>query len=231
MLRAPRRLTLLMPLALALAAEAPAWAVDVTVQVEDSAGKPLTDAIAYAIPDQPAALASGRRTVIIDQVHRQFVPRVNVVQVGTAVRFPNSDNIRHSVYSFSQPKIFQLKLYAGKAANPVVFDKPGLVVLGCNIHDSMVGWVVVVNTPFFARSNSAGQVLLQNLPAGNYSLHVWHEPLLNEPPAQPLHVAERGASQTVRVRVDLNSRSPAAAAGMDMPGMAMPGSPSNGTGH
>ena len=83
----------------------------------------------------------------IDQVNKEFVPLVSVVQTNTEITFPNSDNIRHSVYSFSPAKVFSLKLYAGKSAAPVIFDKAGLVVLGCNIHDLMVSWLLVVDTP------------------------------------------------------------------------------------
>jgi plastocyanin len=126
-----------------------AAANDLQVKVQNVAGAPASNAIVYATPKNPVAQATGNAT--IDQIDRQFVPRVTVLQTGTAVAFPNSDNIRHSVYSFSPPKIFTLKLYAGKPASPVVFDKPGIVVLGCNIHDNMLAWVLVVDTPYFAR--------------------------------------------------------------------------------
>ncbi len=76
---------------------------------------------------------------IMDQRNLAFVPDVLVVQTGTAVDFPNSDQVRHQVYSFSDAKTFQLALYAGRAHAPVVFNRAGLVTLGCNIHDSMLG--------------------------------------------------------------------------------------------
>src|SRR5579863_9818454 len=116
-----------------------AAAGDLQVTVQSAAGAPAPNAIVYATPRNPLTAINGRAT--IDQIDRQFVPRVSVIQTGTAVAFPNSDNIRHSVYSFSPSKVFTLKLYAGKAANPVVFDKPGIIVLGCNIHDNMLAWV------------------------------------------------------------------------------------------
>jgi plastocyanin len=132
-----------------------AAAADLSVNVQSAAGAPIADAIVYAVPSVPAHAAQGARYVI-DQVNRTFVPRVNVVQSGTAVSFPNSDNIRHSVYSFSPARIFALKLYAGKLTDPVIFDKAGLVVLGCNIHDIMVAWLMVVDTPYFARTDHGG---------------------------------------------------------------------------
>jgi len=113
---------------------------------------------------------------------------VLAVQTGTAVRFPNSDNVRHQVYSFSSAKRFQLPLYAGSPAAPVVFDKPGVVTLGCNIHDRMSAFVVVVDTPYFvATGSSPGE--LPNLPEGRYVVHVWHERLRTEPPPQTLTLA------------------------------------------
>jgi plastocyanin len=97
----------------------------------------------------------------ISQENKQFVPAVRVVTVGTLVRFPNRDSVRHHVYSFSPTKKFEIKLYAGTPAAPVLFDQPGVAVLGCNIHDQMVGWVVVLDTPYFAQTNAQGQALLE----------------------------------------------------------------------
>lgn len=120
------------------------------------------------------ARAEHPQTTVIDQLDKEFVPRVSVLQTGTPVEFPNSDNIRHQVYSFSPAKTFTLKLYSGRPGEPVVFDKPGVVVLGCNIHDHMIAWVVAVDTPWFARTDAHGQAALRELPAGSYQLSVWH---------------------------------------------------------
>ena len=95
--------------------------------------------------------------VQIAQAKRQFSPRVTVVTVGTPVTFPNFDTVRHHVYSFSPVKTFELKLYAGVPNAPVVFDKPGIAVLGCNIHDQMAAWVVVVDTPLLRPQRRLGQ--------------------------------------------------------------------------
>jgi plastocyanin len=110
----------------------------------------------------------------IDQIDRHFVPRLSVVRTGTSVSFPNSDHIRHQVYSFSAAKVFTLKLYAGSPNVAVLFDKPGLIVMGCNIHDSMVGFLAVVDTPYFGKSAVNGAVDLV-VPPGRYRLRVWHE--------------------------------------------------------
>jgi plastocyanin len=215
----PARLHIYTLATVAALASVSGQSANLSVQVEDAAGKPLANAIVYAVPAKP--LAHGPlRGAVIDQINRQFVPRVSVVQVGTAVEFPNSDNIRHSVYSFSPAKVFTLKLYAGKPASPIFFDKTGLVVLGCNIHDNMVAWLMVVDTPFFAHSDNTGSALLSNLPAGDYSLHVWHEPMSEEPPAQSLQLEAATATPHLTIQVDVAAASPE---GVSMPGMVMPG--------
>lgn len=144
------------------------------VSVVDQNGAPLADAVVYATPlsgKLPPARPAG---AIVDQIKRQFVPLVSVIESGTAVTFPNKDNFEHDVYSFSPAKKFELHLYHGVPANPVVFDKPGLVVMGCNIHDSMVAYVMVVDTPWFAKTNANGQASIDNLPVDNYKLTAWH---------------------------------------------------------
>ena len=93
---------------------------------------------------------------VMDQRNTAFEPGVLVIEAGTAVSFPNSDTVRHQVYSFSPAKAFELPLYSGTPPEPVVFDKPGVVVVGCNIHDWMIGWIVVLDTPHHARSDAAG---------------------------------------------------------------------------
>jgi hypothetical protein len=110
------------------------------------------------------------------------------VQVGTSIAFPNSDNIRHSVYSFSHPKTFTLKLYSGTPAAPVVFDQTGVVVLGCNIHDTMVGWILVVDTPYLAHSAADGTATLNGLPPGDYQLRAWNNSMSEEQAGETLHV-------------------------------------------
>ena len=115
----------------------------------------------------------------MDQRNLMFSPEVLVVRTGTAVDFPNSDQVRHMVYSFSGAKVFQLPLYAGHTQPPVVFEKPGLVTLGCNIHDNMLGYIYVTDSPWYGRTGSDGTLVLHELPAGSYTLRLWH-PLLAE---------------------------------------------------
>jgi plastocyanin len=159
---------------LVLMSALPAHGAELIVQVKDR-GKPVADAVVIATPQDPKNLLRAKPPAdAVDQVDKQFVPYVKPVFVGSKVRFPNSDNIRHQVYSFSPAKKFELPLYAGSTAPPVVFDKPGVVVLGCNIHDWMVGYIYVSDTPFFAKTEAAGTATLDDLPPGEYTVRVWH---------------------------------------------------------
>ena len=179
----------------------------VTIVVRDQAG-PAADVVVALEPlDAPAPPATGARATI-DQLHKTFVPHVTVVQTGTAIDFPNSDNIRHEVYSFSPAKFFTLKLYAGRPAAPVVFDRPGLVVLGCNIHDQMSAFVAVVATPWFGRTGADGAVSL-TAPPGRYRLRVWHPDLDGPRPLEPFTVHATPETSEVAIR---RLAAPAAAA-------------------
>ncbi len=150
-----------------------AAAAQLAVTVVDKSGAPVADAAVYAVPvgTKPALKPASAK---IDQVNKEFEPLVSIMQVGTSVAFPNRDNIRHHVYSFSPAKTFELKLYSGQPSQPVVFDRPGVVVLGCNIHDWMVAYVVVVDTPYFGKTDATGKLKLDGLPAGEYDVRLWH---------------------------------------------------------
>ena len=175
-------------------------AATVEVQVNDEAGKPLPNAVVFLESREAKQAAKPLPNAVIAQVAKQFDPTVTVVSVGTSVQFPNRDKVRHHVYSFSPAKTFELKLYAGTEANPVVFDKPGVAVLGCNIHDNMAAWVVVVETPYFALSAETGKISLSNVPQGNYRLRIWHPELPVGSPAtdQALMVGAANISLSVR---------------------------------
>lgn len=164
------RLPLLALLA-CLAIEVRAAAIEVAVRLP--VGAPLEDAAVMLEPLAGRAPAP-RQTARIEQVDREFVPYLSIVQKGTSVQFPNRDRIKHHVYSFSPAKTFEIKLYVGQPAKPVVFDKSGEVVLGCNIHDWMEAHVLVVDTPWFGKTAADGLVRLDNVPAGRYRVRVWH---------------------------------------------------------
>lgn len=151
-----------------------AEAATLGVRVVDAEGKPLAGAVAMLEPASGRLPVAPHKGIEITQMRRAFHPALTVVPVGTPVSFPNLDSLRHHVYSFSPAKNFELKLYSGVPAQPVVFDKPGVAVLGCNIHDSMVAWVVVVDTPHYALTNPAGKAGLPGVAPGAYRLRVWH---------------------------------------------------------
>jgi plastocyanin len=156
-------------------AAAPGFGAELRVLVKDHHGKLVADAVVLATPSDPRIAQRAKPPAdAVDQVDKQFVPYVKPVFLGSKVRFPNSDHIRHQVYSFSPAKVFELPLYAGTDAPPVVFDKPGVVVLGCNIHDWMVGYIYVSETPFFAKTEAAGTAAIADLPPGDYTVRVWH---------------------------------------------------------
>jgi plastocyanin len=157
-----------------------ALAMNIRASVQDDAGKPVKDAVVYALNlDNTAPAPHPIRDAIMDQQDEEFVPYVLPVQAGTTVYFPNKDNIRHHVYSLFPPKKFELMLSKGTPAAPVLFDRPGVVVLGCNIHDWMIAYIFVLETPYFAKTGEDGKVELQNLPQGTYELRAWH-PLMKE---------------------------------------------------
>jgi len=151
--------------------EAAAAAVD--VQVRLPAGEPVED-VAVILEPVSGRVPLPKKTARIEQVDREFVPYLSIVQKGTSVQFPNRDRIKHHVYSFSPTKTFEIKLYAGQPAKPVLFDKPGEVVLGCNIHDWMEAHVLVVDTPWFGKTALNGTARIEGVPAGRYRLWVWH---------------------------------------------------------
>ena len=163
----------------------------------------MADAVVFLESRDAKAATKPTIGVEIAQVAKQFAPQINVVTVGTAVQFPNRDSVRHHVYSFSAIKNFELKLYVGTPATPVVFDKPGIAVLGCNIHDAMAAWIVVVDTPYYGRSAIGGHITLDNVPPGTYRLRSWHPGLPVGAPAldQTLTLAPAGGSSSITMPV------------------------------
>ncbi|HEX3599719.1 MAG TPA: methylamine utilization protein [Lacipirellulaceae bacterium] len=171
------------------------------VTVKDDKGRPVSDAVAYVTTG--AVSAAPRKQAVVDQRDKQFVPYVTAVQVGTAVIFPNSDNIRHHVYSFSPAKKFELPLYSGIPAEPVVFDKVGFVTLGCNIHDWMIAYVAVLPTPHFQVTRQDGRAVLKDLPAGQYTVQVWHPALKGQPEALAQRVDVGGSTKNLQFTLPL----------------------------
>jgi plastocyanin len=141
--------------------------------VTNERGEALEAAVIEPISESPV-IADSQPVAVIDQVNKRFKPAQLLITTGQDVDFPNSDNIRHHVYSFSEAKTFELKLYADTPEQPVNFPEHGVVVLGCNIHDTMIGYIFVSNHPDTISTNETGQATL-NTEANMTSVRVWHK--------------------------------------------------------
>lgn len=181
----------------------PVRAGSLEAYVATTVGNPVEDS---AVIIEPIAKAVARRhsTATIEQRGRELAPYVTIVQTGAAIDFPNRDSFKHHLYSFSPAKRFEIKLYAGKPAQPVVFDKPGEVALGCNIHDWMEAYVLVVDSPYFAKTDSNGRAFITNIPPGHYRLRLWHPRQKSEPPLREIEIGV--APTKLNLAVDITLR-------------------------
>ena len=160
----------------ALILSSPAMAGDLTISVRDSAGRPVQDAVvtvhpAAGVPRGPIRFAWPLRMA---QQDIQFQPYVLIVPVGGSVSFPNLDRVRHQVYSFSRGNRFEVQLYGRDESRTHTFTAAGVAALGCNIHDQMLAYIKVVDTPWAAKTPASGDVVLRGIPAGGATLRVWH---------------------------------------------------------
>jgi plastocyanin len=182
---------------------APLAAAPLSVRVVDSAGRPVPNAVVTLYPAGGAARAprpGGR--YVVSQKNIQFHPFLTIVPVGADVSFPNFDPTKHHVYSFSAAKRFELKLFAKDQSRTVRFDKPGVVALGCNIHDQMSAFIVVTDSMWTARTNAQGMAAFADAPNAPARLTAWH-PYLRAPGGvvqQSVGPAQRNASFSIRLR-------------------------------
>ena len=184
----------------------PAQALELSIRVLDNQGQPLADAVVYAQPG--TAIKFDPPPAVMDQQHKSFVPHVLAVPQGTSVSFPNTDAVNHYVYSFSPAKSFQFKLFKKDLSeHRMVFDKPGLVTLGCNIHDFMLAYIFVAPSPYVGVSDAAGQIQLQIPVEGDYSLHLWHELADEDLEAltQKIHLPTERNQRVIQLRQKLQS--------------------------
>lgn len=142
------------------------------VSVKDAQGRPAENVAVAFYPEKPAA-ASAAPGSNVRQKNKLFDPFLTVVSRGTTLRFPNEDSVQHHVYSFSKAKTFDLPLFHGDS-KPIVFDQSGVVAVGCNIHDWMLAYVVVVDTPWYVKTDSGGNADIANLPPGHYQVKYWY---------------------------------------------------------
>jgi plastocyanin len=159
-------------------AGSPALAADLSGTAV-AAGKPVQFAVVWLQVNQPPPFTQTTK-VTLDQRNLAFVPQVMVIRVGTAVDFPNNDKVFHNVFSFRDGKKFDLGMYPTGTSKRIVFDRPGLARLFCNIHPNMAAYVMALDTPYYAVSNEHGAFTITGVPPGTYTYHAWR------PGAQPL---------------------------------------------
>ncbi|HWW81236.1 MAG TPA: methylamine utilization protein [Steroidobacteraceae bacterium] len=181
------------------------WGATLTVKVLLPNGRPLGGVVvtmnSVSGPAHPAAPVQA----VMDQINRAFAPDLLVIPVDSTVAFPNSDSVSHQIYSFSPAKRFQLPLYRGKPYPPVVFDQPGVVTMGCNIHDEMLAYIVITDASFFGRTNAAGS-WSADVPGGGYRISIWHPRIRDDAKdlGGELTVSEpNGATLTLRLTKQL----------------------------
>jgi len=192
----------LLALAAGLALSAPLVAAPLTVRVVDASGKPVRDAVVSLYPSSGTRAPRAGGRYVVSQQNLQFHPFLSIVPVGADVAFPNLDNTKHHVYSFSPAKRFELKLFAKDQSRSVHLDKPGVVALGCNIHDQMSAFIFVADSAWTARTNGQGIVSFSDAPNAPGRLSVWH-PYLRAPGGtveQRIAAGQRSANFSVRLR-------------------------------
>lgn len=165
----------------------PSYGAELRISLQDAeTGLPLEDAVVEVLlPIGRQAEFSASADYSVDQVEKEFVATVTVITVGSRVTFPNSDDILHHVYSFSPAKVFELPLYGNGQTIKFAeeFEQPGVVEIGCNIHDWMLGYIYVAQTRLAVKTDATGQALLSDVPAGDYSVRIWH-PRVSEDSAE-----------------------------------------------
>jgi len=193
------------PVLAALFCALPACAASVRVEVTDTNGNSAYQAVVVLVADSIDAVPTSRvpADAIIDQRHETFIPLVSLIRRGGHVTFTNNDTTMHQVYSFSPIKQFEFEIDQGQRSEPVLFDKAGVASIGCNIHDQMITYVYVADSPFAALTNAGGQAQFSDVPAGAYHVTVWHPQLPPGKPApsQPLQVS--GVSTALAIRLPL----------------------------
>lgn len=150
-------------------------ASDLTIKVTTASHQNMPNAVVYLMTEDSVQHESTvvEPMALMDQINKQFAPHILAVQKGTQVRFPNSDSIKHHVYSFSRALTFELQLYKGLEAEPLLFNHSGIIELGCNVHDWMLGYIIVVDTPYFGKTNAKGEMRF-DVPDGQYKVKIWH---------------------------------------------------------
>lgn len=185
------------------------FAGDLRVLFNDLDGEPLSDAVIEILNTEIPIPGSWDYSGSMDQIDKEFVNNVVAVVAGSHVSFPNSDNLHHHVYSFSNNNTFELPLYIGSSSEAILFNEVGVTVVGCNIHDWMLGYIYVSDTHLFARTDANGIALISNLPAGAYEFSVWHPRIRRRDENETHHVslADNGITDyTVELKLGRDRR-------------------------
>ena len=191
-----------MVFAAGLCLAAPLGAAPLSVRVVDGSGRPVRDAVVTLYPAAGVRAPRPGGHYVVSQRTIQFHPFLTIIPVGADVSFPNFDSTKHHVYSFSPAKRFELKLFAKDQSRTVHFDKPGVVALGCNIHDQMSAYILVTNSVWTARTNGQGMATFADAPNAPGRVTVWH-PYLRAPGGlvqQGIAASQRGANFAIRLR-------------------------------
>ncbi len=188
----------LLALAVMLAASSPmlAQAAKLNFQAVDKNGNAMSDVVIYATPVGMPLPATEKTEATISQNDMQFSPYVTAIRTGSQVKFPNYDKMEHHVKSFSAVKEFEIKTYErGVVPPPVIFDKPGIVIVYCLLHNWMRAYVLVLDTPYFVKTDQSGAAALDKLADGNYEIKAWHPNLgsIKPPLSQTVKVNEQTA--------------------------------------
>jgi plastocyanin len=176
------------------AATAQANAANVSAEITDQSGRAVANAVVMLIPDaragMPAAATRLAMDSVVDQRDETFVPMVTIVPRGGRIAFTNNDQTMHQVYSFSPVKQFEFMLAHQEKSAPVVFDKAGVAAIGCNIHDLMIAYAFVTDSPWTALTDEHGKLDIGDVPAGGYTAQIWHPrlPPMNARPTQKIAV-------------------------------------------
>jgi plastocyanin len=184
-----------------------AAATTFTAEITDQDGRPVANAVVSLVPDpktgMPGASTRLPSEKVIDQRLETFVPIVTVVPRNGRVVFANSDPTTHQVYSFSPAKQFEITLARDTSSPPIVFSNPGVAALGCNIHDNMIAYVFVADSPWTALTGADGRAVIDDVPPGNYQAQVWHYryPLRRELPNARIAVSTDTTRWAANIRV------------------------------
>lgn len=187
-----------------LAAVTAATPAALRVQVVDGDGLPVRDAVVELhSSNAPVGAIRFPWKMGMAQKDQTFTPGTLIVARGSTVAFPNLDNVRHSIYSFSKPARFEIELYGRDQTRTHTFNVTGSVKLGCNIHDQMRGYIRVTDTPFAGKTDHNGYVTLTGMVGGTARLTVWHPALRAPGNERASAITVTGGYQTHKLKVAL----------------------------